>query len=204
MEQSKIAVFDFDGTLTRCDSFVRFALFARGRRRFVRALLLGAPYLAAWKLRLIPGGQAKERLFALLFKGMQASDFHAAGRRFAHTLNLYVRPDMLNTLHRHLADGCRIYIVTASMAAWVGPWAETIGVAQSHVLGTEAETDADGRLTGRFAGANCVGTEKVRRLASAIPGLDPSRPGCIAYAYGNSPSDDGPLLAIAAHPLLLR
>lgn len=197
MDGSKIAAFDFDGTLTRRDSFVRFCIFARGRRRFVAALLAASPWLAAWKAGIIPGGRAKQRLFCLLFKGMAESDFRKAGRRFIPELERIARPEMLDELRRRQAEGCSVYIVTASMAAWIAPWAESKGIDSSRVLGTEPAIGPDRRLTGRFAGQNCVGAEKVRRLSAAT--------GCrrIAYAYGNSPADDGPLLAMAEHPCLL-
>lgn len=43
----KIAFFDLDGTLTRGDTFISFAVFAVGRLRFLYCLLRAAPCLVA-------------------------------------------------------------------------------------------------------------------------------------------------------------
>ncbi|MCU1449953.1 MAG: Phosphoserine phosphatase, partial [Acidimicrobiales bacterium] len=59
------------------------------------------------------------------------------------------------------------------------------------VLATPLETDADGRLTGRLAGANVRGEEKVRRLSAWLDGRTPT-----LWAYGNS-SSDRPMLEMA-------
>jgi phosphatidylglycerophosphatase C len=63
-------------------------------------------------------------------------------------------------------------------------------------VATELEV-VDGQLTGRLAGGNCRGDEKVRRLAALF-----GDPAPLAWAYGDS-RDDRPLLAAARHPVLI-
>ena len=49
-----IAAFDFDGTLTKRDTFMPFLARGLGWPRFLLALLKCSPWLAAFALRLIP------------------------------------------------------------------------------------------------------------------------------------------------------
>ena len=61
-------------------------------------------------------------------------------------------------------------------------------------LGTEFVFDADDRITGDFAGPNCRGQEKVRRLKAAY-GEDMT----LTAAYGDT-SGDTEMLAMAQQP----
>ena len=65
-----IYAFDFDGTLTRRDTFLVFARFAKGTSRTFFAIMLMLPLLVMMKLRLYPNWRAKQQLFSLLFRGM--------------------------------------------------------------------------------------------------------------------------------------
>lgn len=188
-----IAVFDFDGTLTRRDSFPAFARFSLGWRRLLGAILYEAPWLVAWRLGLIPGGKAKERLFGRLFKGMPIVEFDRLGLEFASRIVRMEREDTVAILQRDVDEHVPVYIVTASIRNWVVPWATAYGV--TDVIATEAEVDASGRLTGKFATPNCHGDEKPRRLTAVIGTLS----GYDITAYGDSAGDDA-LLAAANRP----
>lgn len=100
-------------------------------------------------------------------------------------------------LQQHLSQGHEVYIVSASMAEWIRPWASENGV--NRVIGTKPEVDADGRLTGRFASTNCHGREKVRRLLER----EPCRESYDLYAYGDSRGDKE-MLEFADHGMKLR
>lgn len=69
-EKPTVAVFDFDGTLIRKDSFLEFIKFAFGERAFLTGFFLNSPYLVAFKLKLYPNWKAKERVFSYFFRGM--------------------------------------------------------------------------------------------------------------------------------------
>jgi phosphatidylglycerophosphatase C len=88
-----------------------------------------------------------------------------------------------------------VVLVSASPELYLVPLAEGLGVRA--LLCTRLEVDDGGRLTGRIAGVNCAGGEKVRRLQEHLAGR-PAR----VWAYGNS-ADDGPLLAFAHHAFLV-
>lgn len=193
MMADKTAFFDFDGTLTRHDSFVSFARHARGARSLWRAMLGCAPSLLAWKLGMLEGAVAKERLFASLYGGMELVRFRAFAERFADWLETDLRPDTMQLLRAHLRQGHRVVVVSASLEEWIRPWAARHGV--HDVLATRAETDASGCLTGRFATPDCRGAEKVRRIRALIPDVESRE----TWVYGDS-RGDREMLALATHP----
>ena len=176
-------MFDFDGTLTCADSFLRFIRFCRGRRALWAGLLRHSPWILACLLRLYPNWKAKQRIFRHFFGGMPYAEFVRAGEAFKEEIRAFVCPAMLRELRMHVVRGHRVYIVSASMAEWIGPWAAANGV--ERVVGTRPEVDGAGCLTGRFASPNCRGAEKVRRFLEHEPG----REGYFLQAYGDSGGD---------------
>ncbi len=188
-----IAFFDFDGTITRYDTFISFGRFAAGDTRFIICLLLASPWLVLWKIGIISNSRAKEKLFGLIFKGMDGKKFSLLARTFATRIDDDLRADTMETLKRHQAQSHRIAIVSASIDAWIKPWAEMHGI--NHVIATKVETDSAGRLTGRFSTPNCHGIEKVRRINDVFGSLE----GIETYAYGDSAGDDA-MLDSVRHP----
>lgn len=189
----KLALFDFDGTITRHDSFIRFALFARGKFRFLIALMLSLPAITAWKLHLSSNSKAKQTLFSHLFKGMKITDFKDHCTMFRHEIEKDLRPDSMQQISFHQAEGHTVAIVSASIADWILPWAHEHGI--HYVLATEIEVAPNGTLSGFFTTPNCHGLEKVNRIRSSFP-LDTLDE---IWAYGDSAGDD-PMLSIAHHP----
>lgn len=193
-KDKKIAVFDFDGTLTRKDSFIEFASHAVGWPRLLLGISVNFHSILAWKLRLMDGGQAKEKLFSWLFKGMPMSDFHRLCKSFVERIYKFERNHLIGRLHDHLHRGDKVIIVSASVPDWIIPWAVNYGIMEDDVIGTEVEVDDNGRLTGKFSTPNCNGPEKVNRLKERVPDLSDYE----ICVYGNS-SGDKSLMEIADH-----
>ncbi len=185
----EIAAFDFDGTLIKGDSFPDFARMAVGTWRLLLAMAMESPRLVAWKLGVLRGGDVKQRIFRRLYKGMPLGRFRELGRMYAGRAAARERADIVARLEAHVEAGHEVCIVTASVTDWVRPWAMRHG-ASIIVLGTEPEIDGDGRLTGRFATANCRGDEKVRRLKEIY---GDERDTLHVTAYGDSSGDDAML-----------
>lgn len=189
----KVALFDFDGTITSHDTFIRFALFSQGKIKFIKAMLQSMPYLLAWKLHLRSNSQAKERLFKALYEGMDYEEFKEWCILFRDKINMDLRPETLAMMQWHKAQGHTIAIVSASISDWILPWSQTLGV--DHVLATEIELTESQKISGRFSTPNCHGKEKVRRIKEDFMlGSDDE-----IWAYGDSKGDDE-MLSIANHP----
>lgn len=179
----RLALFDFDGTLTRRDTFLEFIRFCFGSGRLYAGLLLFSPLLILMKLRLYPNGKAKQRVFSHFFRGMDERRFEAYCSDFCRLrLPVLLRPEMLREVDRQRAEGARLCIVSASIDRWIRPWALPQGF--ERVIATELEI-RDARLTGHFRTPNCYGAEKVRRLRAIYP----LRSTYYVVAYGDSRGD---------------
>lgn len=175
-------VFDFDGTLTRRDTFLELIGYAFGRRRLFLGLLLYSPVLVLMKLHLFSNSRAKELVFGHFFRGMAEERFRKLCEDFASERKDLLRPSTTAVLRNMLSKGEACYVVSASSPAWVEPMLRDFqGV---KVTGTEWETK-DGLLTGRMATPNCYGKEKVRRLMELVPDLKTKH----IVAYGDSRGD---------------
>lgn len=193
MARQSVAVFDFDGTITRGgDSTTAFCLAEVPAMRVLGAVLHAAPELAGYPLGLVGRQGLKESLLVGLFAGRDEQDLRTRAAAWAvWRLPGWVRPTALERLRWHQAQGHRVVVASASLEIVVQPWARRAGV--DDVLATRLEV-RDGRLTGRLDGPNCYGPEKVRRLRALLGDLD----GFELYAYGDT-NGDRELLAAAQH-----
>ena len=64
----RIAIFDFDGTVTTKDTLLEFIKFVRGPVSFYAGFLRYAPQLLAYKLGLYPNWKVKQQIFSHFFK----------------------------------------------------------------------------------------------------------------------------------------
>lgn len=188
-----VAAFDFDGTLTTRDSLLPFLHMVVGRWRFIWGLIITSPALISYALKLIPNWQAKESVLTHFLKGLTEQRLQQLGQRFAtQKMSKLLRPAALQRLRWHREHGHHIVLVSASLEAYLIPWAESMRFDQ--VAGTQLEVQ-DGYLTGRILGKNCYGPEKVKRLQAMLGDLSQY---CI-YAYGDS-RGDRELLDVANYP----
>ncbi len=178
-----VAVFDFDGTLTKKDSFLEFIKFACGTWQFYIGFFLYSPVLSLMKLHLYPNWKVKQMIFSYFFKGMEYRRFQEFGRQFANEIESFRREKIIGKLNAHIDNGDTVYVISASIDEWVRPWCEQLGVA--NVLGTKIEVSSKGNITGKFLTKNCYGQEKVNRLLKE----EPSRKDYYLYAYGDSRGD---------------
>ena len=193
----QIAAFDFDGTLTRRDTVVPFLLRLFGAGRVVRAVSQVAPTAARARLGRLESelhhrDVVKERLLQVLFRGEDPDHIAAIGRSFADTIPARLQTETMARVAWHREQGHALVIVSASLLAYLEPFAADHGF--DHVIGVGLEVGDDGRLTGRLTGPNVRGPEKEVRLRAWL-GEGPRT----MWAYGNS-SGDRELLAMADHP----
>lgn len=180
------ALFDFDGTLSRRDSLLPFLRQVCGTPRFALHMLRLSPVLLAYACGLMRNDSAKRQLLARCLDGIATEKLAQLANAYAAApLDGLLRPEGMERLRWHQAQGHACVLVSASPELYLQPWARRHGFFAC--------------LASPLDGANCHGQEKVRRIAAWLAGS----PHDIAYAYGDSAADL-PMLAMARHGLLWR
>lgn len=185
----KIALYDFDGTLFRGDSFIDFAIFARGKMALLTTMMRAFPKLAMWKLHLLSNSEAKQSLFSKLYKGLPASELTHSGEKFADVIDSKLIEDTFAQMEQQKREGWRVIVVSASLDIWLRHWCDKHGV---ELICTQAETDSRHQFTGKFATPNCHGKEKLRRVLQYldIETADEAKSRHSFLAYGDEDADD--------------
>ncbi|MFI5125150.1 MAG: HAD-IB family hydrolase [Chitinophagales bacterium] len=185
----KIAFFDFDGTITTKDTLLEVIQFQKGKYSFYRGFLWHAPWLIAYKLKLISNELVKQKILKYFFGGMEESVFQNACDGFAEAkLPTLIRAGALNEIRKLKAAGVEVVIVSASAGNWIRKWSDTLSL---ELVSTSLEI-VNGRITGRLKGKNCHGAEKVRRIRERWNLNEFGE----VYAYGDTQGDQ-PMLSLA-------
>ena len=192
-----VAAFDFDGTLTRGDTLMPYLARGLGWPRFARALLVCAPWLAAYALRLLPNDVAKERLLRAALGGRSLDDINRwTARWLANDLASQLQAWTLARLAWHQAAGHCCVMVSASPDIYLASAARQLGF--DALLCTEMATEG-GLLTGFMCTPNCYGEQKVLRLQVWMQKrFGTAASSATLYAYGDTPGDK-PMLRLANH-----
>ena len=180
-----LVVFDLDSTLTQKDTYLAFLLryLLTHPARLVRTI--GLPFdVARFKLGQRDNCWLKRRFLNAILGGADRAEVDGFSRRFVEILwRRGMRRSALNRLAEHQQAGDRVILVTASFDFYVGYLAQRLGIDEVLAPGAEWE---DERLTGKLAGLNCYGVEKLRRLDAL---LGESRSEYEVTAYSDHHSD---------------
>ncbi len=187
--KKQIAFFDFDGTITTKDTLLEFIKFCKGKRAFYTGFLMNAPYLLAFKAKIISNQKAKERILDYFFRDTTSAQFTAYCKDFAlRVLPGLIREKAKEEIKTLQSKGFEVIVVTASAEDWVRPWTEEM---QIGLIGTKLQLVKD-KLTGKIQDINCHGDEKVKRIKAQYKLEDYE----VIYAYGDT-SGDHAMLKIA-------
>ena len=177
-----LSVFDFDGTLTKHDSFVPFLKFAFGRREFNRRVLMLAIPSIRFLARRLTRDELKARLVSTFLTGVDADWVSEQAETFCEVFWLQLmRPSGLTSVANEIEAGSEVTLCSASPALVLRPFAKRLGI---KLIGTELEV-VDGRLTGQIAGNNCRCENKVLRLEAVYGPLSQYR----LKAWGDTRGD---------------
>lgn len=187
--QVNLALFDFDGTISKRDSFLYF-LWTVNRVKMMGICVASVPGIISYLAKRDSGTALKERLLTKMFAGNELATLDEQAEDYC----LRLLPDIIRDgfwpcLQRHKRDGDAIYIVSASPRFMLEPWCRHHHL---KLIGTELEIDSNGRVTGRLSGNNCKGVEKVDRIVAEINLGEFEK----IYAYGDTTSDL-PMLELA-------
>jgi HAD superfamily hydrolase (TIGR01490 family) len=178
----KIAFFDFDGTITTKDSLLEFIKFQKGRTVYYTGMLLNVPWIIAHRLFFISGAILKEEILSYFFSGMPQNIFQEQCDLFVERkLPDLIRLGALSEMDRLRKERFEIVVVSASAENWIRNFTEKLSL---ELIATRLEV-RNGVMTGKIAGKNCKGEQKVIRIKERwdIAAYD------IIYVYGDSPSD---------------
>lgn len=188
-----VAVFDFDHTLTTCDTLLPFLFFTHQRVEVVKRLIPLTPDFIRFCLNRDLRQNVKEKIITSFYQGVSYEKLQSLGRQYAgEKLDHFLRPDAMNRLAWHQSQNHRCVLVSASLDIYLKPWAKRYGF--ETVLSSSLQVTNANEITGVLKGVNCWGPEKKRRL---IEYLGPPEFYDL-YVYGDS-RGDREILQIADH-----
>lgn len=197
LSPNTIAVFDFDGTITRKDTLKDFLTHNFGFTKYYGGIFSKSIIIVLYLFKQVNSHIAKEALFAHFFTDWEEEQFNDSCESYALTrIQNLIRKEGCEKIEWHKKQGHHLVIASASMKNWIYPWAIKNGF--SDVIATEPEIE-NGLLTGRFRTPNCNGKEKAKRFLEKYP----NREQYDLYVYGDSKGDRD-LLSIADKPFYRR
>ncbi len=187
-----LALFDFDGTITRKDTLLDFMMYVKGRPAALIVFIKLLPAVMSFKFKKLSNQVFKERFLTLAFAGYDEKTLWALGCEYARLrIPKLIRAGAMERLDWHRRQKHRIVIVSASADVWLAEWCRE----QKLELICSALNFSEGIFTGRLKGRNCRGAEKVRRIKESINTSEYN----VIYAYGDS-SGDTEMLEFADKP----
>lgn len=184
-----LALFDFDGTVTTGDTLPAFVRGATPAWRVALATPPLAPLILAYRRGWLSGTSIRAAIARAAFAGVPVAAYQAAGAAFAgDVIPALLRPAAMARIEWHQRRGDTVAVVSGNFDAVLAPWAA------AHGLELLCSTLAcrGGRLTGGYAGAQCVGEEKARRIRARWDLSAFAR----VHAYGDT-AEDRAMLALA-------
>lgn len=177
-----LALFDFDGTITRGDTWTPFLRYSATPTRIAAATVLLSPLMVGYKAGWISARRSRPVVARLAFAGRRADAIRNVGRAYAReVLPRVMRQEALERIGWHKRQGDQVVVVSASLDVYLKPWCEAHDV---DVICTELEECA-GTLTGGYDRDECSAAYKVIRLRERY---DLARYPVI-YAYGDTDED---------------
>lgn len=184
-KNKNLALFDFDGTLCKKDSFTGFIFYALSKRHIVKQGIKLLPWIQAYYLKVYPAQSMRPKLFNAMLKGSCASEMASLASEYATTLVNSFDPLIYRRLLDHQRLGDEVIIVSASIDIYLKEIASLLGVG---LICSETEIN-DGYYTGQYITPDCSNEQKSLRILEQIDLAQFIH----VYAYGNSVEDEAML-----------
>jgi len=160
-----LVLFDFDGTITTKDTFLELIKYHKGALWFYTGMLLLLPRLLLFRAGIVSSQSIKETVVSFFWRDIGVTEFDKVCHDFcSRILPGLIRPAALKELQKHIADGHRVAVVSASAENWVKPFCSKYNIT---CIATRLETK-ENKLTGKLVGLNCNKEEKVNRIKSVF------------------------------------
>ena len=178
----RLALFDFDGTISDEDSFRGFIIYYCGYSKFILGSIILSPIYLLYVLGLIKNNFMKEMAISFYFKNESVTNLWNKGKQYSdNEIDKIIRGKAREKINWHQSQGDRVVIVSASANIWLDSWCSRNGI---ELIATELE-EMDGKITGKLVNGNCFGIEKFIRVARLVNVKDYEE----IYAYGDSRGD---------------
>jgi phosphatidylglycerophosphatase C len=177
-----LALFDFDGTITVDPTYPAFVRFAVRPRRKVFGGIILAPLILGYRIGLLSDHRIRCAISRVAFWREDPLRLRILGADFARSaLPPLVRPEALDRIEWHKQRGDCVVVVSAALDVYIHPWCEALGI---EAVCTRLEVRND-RVTGKYLGGDCCGSEKARRVRERYGTTDYSQ----IYSYGDTDED---------------
>lgn len=188
--------FDFDNTLTCCDTTLLFACsLAKHDKRFLR-LLCFCFLNIIYRLGKISNTQFKSLFTKFFLTGKSVKYVRDVAESFySKYIKKLLLPDVLEVLKSHVCFGDRVILVSANFDCFLDPLKELLGI--DDIICTSAEHNGC-FYTGKLRSEACYGFEKLKMVIDKFGRIAVSE----SIAYGDSPSD-GYLLDLAGQSFVV-
>lgn len=181
----RLAFFDLDGTITRHDTLVPYALGFMVRKRLWRlpALLLVLPAALRYALGSTDRGGLKSAFIRAGLRGCSRKELaHWTATFVERLLRCGLLPQALEAIQAHALAGDHLVLLSASTDLYVPAIGHALGFRE--IICTGVRWDGE-RLDGSLTTPNRRGEEKAR----CVEALRGRFPGLQSVAYGNAASD---------------
>ena len=176
-----LALFDFDGTLCKKDSFTGFIFYALSKRHIVRQGIKILPWIQAYYLKIYPANSMRIRLFNAMFKNANSNEILDLAADYSHRLMAQLDPELFQQLLKHQNNGDDVVLVSASVDIYLEMICQILKI---DLICTETEI-LDGKFTGSYSTPDCSSDQKRLRILSKYDLNQYNK----IYAYGNSEED---------------
>ena len=183
MKEHKLAIFDFDGTISSKDSTKFFLKLSFGRLIFFYGYYIRFIHLYIFsKIGLYNHKQLKEKRINFFLNNMSLKVFQRHIDKFNNRFfNKYLKTSALKRLEWHEKNNHKIIILSATISDLLKEWSFT----NNYLLIANILSINNNRIVGTFDMPDCSYEEKVIRLKENVS-LDNFD---YIYGYGDTPSD---------------
>ena len=184
-----LALFDFDGTITKNDSLTRFLLRSTNTITKVKVFLSQLHWILGYKMGIVPTSLIRVKLIQKVFNNADEDLILKLGKIYAKKqIPKIIRKKAKKKLKWHKKNGDKIVCVSASLNVYLKEWCRKEGI---ELICNTLEVK-DGRFTGELVDGDCYGEEKQKRVLEKYELNDFEK----IYAYGDT-EEDKELLSIA-------